>query len=455
MSTLAKTELNAPITGRQDLLEYLLAGARPRPDWGVGVESEKLVVDAVTGEAADHVQIGRLLETLAATGDWREIREDGYLMALFGKHSSITLEPGGQLEHSGRFCPDLHCSAGDLQEHIHTILQTGESLGLAFLGLGVQPFTPLEKIDWLPKKRYGIMGPYMMRTGDMGQRMMKQSAGLQVNFDFADETDGVEKLRLCFALSPLLYALFANSPFMDGKPSGFLSSRGEIWARTDADRCGLITELLKDGASFTTYVEYALDVPMYFIIRDGGLIDLTRDRLTFRRYMSEGFEGIEPTLTDWDLHLSTLFPEARLRPQIEVRSADALPPNLTLAMAALLKGVLYDAEAMSATWDLFRDMDLDEHLLSYRQSWRKGLQAPSGKRTLQDLALQVLDLSASGLKRQAAVSQHGLDETIFLDGVNEIAHSGITLAEKLLSLWTGDRKKDLAMLRDHCGFRIN
>ncbi len=452
MTTLLKTELAVPVTATQDLIDYLARGARPPERWGIGTEMEKLVVDAETGEAASYSRIEALLQHLEQKGGWRALREEGHLIALQGERSSITLEPGGQLELSGQLCPDLHCCYADFALHIEQVSDQAQALGLAFLGLGVQPFTPLERIEWLPKARYRIMGPYMRRTGDLGQAMMKQSAGLQVNLDYADEADCIDKLRLSIALAPLLYALFANSPIMAGRPTGFLSTRGEIWARTDPDRTGLFPQLFEPEAGFATYVEYALDVPMYFIFRDGRFLDLTGERFPFRRYLAEGFAGHRATLADWDLHLSTLFPEARLRPQIEVRPADSLPPHLTLAVGALLKGVLYDRTASKEVWSLFSLQRPEERAELCRQAWRLGLKAPVGNRSLREVALEVLASARGGLARQRLRNQRGLDEAVYLEGIEEIAESGVTLAERLLARWSGSRREKVAVLLDHCGF---
>ncbi len=452
MTTLLKAHLEVPIGGTDDLIAYLARGARPQQQWAVGTEMEKLVVDAASGEAAPFARIELLLQRLEQVGTWQGVREDGHLIALLGPSSSITLEPGGQLELSGALCPDLHCSQVDFARHISEIVDEADALGLAFLGLGTQPFTPLAQIDWLPKARYGIMGPYMARTGDMGQRMMKQSAGLQVNFDFSDEADCIDKLRIILATAPLQYALFANSPLLDGQPSGYLSSRGEIWSRTDPDRTGLLPEIFAAGAGYATYVEYALDVPMYFISRAGHYVDFTGERFSFRRYLAEGFQGHRATLADWDLHLSTLFPEARLRPQIETRSADALPPQLTLGVAALLKGLLYDADARAAIWSLVRHLDAEQRQSLSRDSWRLGLKAPFGRQTLRELALEALAIARGSLRRQQFAAGRGLDETVFLDGIDEIASSGVTLAERLLARWKGSREAKVQALLEHCGF---
>lgn len=452
MTTLIKRQLHQPVASRDDLIAYLAGGTRPREQWGLGMEVEKLVVDAESGEAAAFPRIEKLLEGLAQSGDWTPVRENGHLIALLGPNSSVTLEPGGQLELSGRLCPDLHCSARDFHAHVERIVRAGRPLGLMFLGLGVQPFTPMDDIEWLPKHRYDIMRRYMARTGDMGQRMMKQSAGLQVNLDFSDEADCIDKLRTAQLLAPLLYALFANSPLLEGRPSGFLSTRGEIWSRTDGDRCGLIPQLEAEGAGYATYVDYALQVPMYFIFRDEQLLDLTGRRLTFGQYLQDGFEDYRPTLADWDLHLSTLFPEVRLRPQIELRSADTLPPGMAMSVAALAKGLLYDDEGRRCYRQLFHGLDRLERETVYRQSWRLGLRTPVGRHTLREVALEALSLAREGLQRQARCAAQASHDEDFLRPVRVIAESGWSLAERLLQNWPGSRQAQLKTLRAHCGY---
>ncbi len=452
MTAAHSDDLQQPIRHLGQLRDFLLNGARPRRHWGVGAEMEKLVVDAETGEAASFARIETLLERLAVSEAWQPIREQGHLIGLQGENSSITLEPGGQLELSGALCPDLFCCRRDFCAHVNAVLEAARPLGLLFLGLGVQPFTPLRNIDWLPKSRYGIMRRYMERVGDRGHNMMKQSAGLQVNLDFSDEVDCLEKLRVAQRLSPLFYALFANSPLLNGRPSGFLSTRGEIWSRTDRDRTGLIPGLLDSQATLDSYVEYALDVPMYFIQRQGRYLDMTNERFSFRRFLLEGFVGHGACLEDWNLHLSTLFPEVRLRPHIELRSADSLPPGLSLSVAALAKGVLYDAAARLETERLFGALGAEAFMDIYRQSWCLGLKTPVGRHRLRDLALEVLALAREGLVRQGPARDRGQDETRFLDGLDEIAQSGITLAERLLARWNGTPAQRFAALREHCAF---
>lgn len=440
------------IDNRQQLIDFLLRGARPKDEWGVGLETEKLVVERETGEAADYHRIRALLEKLDGIGGWEGTYDHGHLIGLQGKRSSVTLEPGGQLELSGKFCCDINCSWRDLNRYRQHILVVGQELGLGFLGLGVHPFTSLGKIGWLPKKRYGIMGPYMLKTGDMGQRMMKQTAGTQVNLDFSDEADCVRKLKLSQRLSPLSYALFANSPILEGQPSGFVSLRGEIWSRTDPDRCGLIEQLLQPGSGLGDFVEYALDVPLYFIQRHQEYVDLTGQRLTFRQYLDQGWGEEQATLADWDLHLSTLFPEVRLRPQLEVRSADSLPPRFTAAVAAFYKGLLYSEESLSLAESLLGGLTSDEVHRLHHASWKDGLKAKVNGGTIQEIVVELIAAAKSSLEKQYLNGDSGADEGRFLDVMDEIAVSGVTLAERLLKHWQGDRQNKLNVLFEHCGY---
>lgn len=440
------------ITTTDQLANFLANGARPESEWGIGAEMEKLVLDAKTGEAAEFPRIEMLLTELEKTGNWQQLREGGRLIGLQGLDSSITLEPGGQLELSGQLCADLFCNCSDFSRYIVNAVAACNRLGLVLVGLGTQPFSSLAEIGWTPKSRYDIMGPYMLRTGDMGQRMMKQSAGLQVNLDFRDEADCMRKLRLAQALAPLLYGLFANSPLLDGQPSGFLTTRGEIWSRTDPDRTGLLPFLDKPDAGFADYVEYALDVPMYFIMREGRYIDLTQRPFRFREFLDSGHAGHRATMSDWNLHLSTLFPEVRLRPQIEVRCADSLPPHLVLTVAALLKGLMYDEEAFQSAWEHSRLDSSAEINQACRQAWRLGLKTPWKEGTLQDLARQCLDLARKGLDRQQQQRGQEKSESHFLDGLDSLIEGGVTLAEQLLQKWQGSRQEKLKALIGHCGF---
>ncbi len=452
MTTLTKPGFDRPVESKRDLIAYLERGAKPKSDFGIGTEVEKLVVDSKTGEAADFPRIEKLLERLEESGEWEGIREEGCLVALKGESSSITLEPGGQLELSGALCSDTHCSLEDFNHHNAVAAREAEPLGLTLLGLGVQPFTHRDRIAWLPKARYQVMGPYMLQAGEMGQHMMKKTAGVQINIDFSDEADCIEKLRLAMSLAPLLYALFANSPLMEGRPTGFLSTRGEIWSKTDPDRTGLIPALFRESANYETYVDYALNVPMYFILRNEGYMDMTSRRITFAKFMKEGFETEKATLLDWDVHLSTLFTEARLRPQIEVRSADSLPPNVAPAVEALIKGLFYDKDALEETAKLFKGQDDDVRERLYRKSWRLGLKTEEGKWNLGEMAKEAVKIAETSLKKQGKLDSEGRDESVYLEPLFEISESGVTLAERLLDRWENSGEEKMTILREHCGY---
>ncbi len=440
------------IDNKQQLIDFLLRGARPKEEWGVGLETEKLVVDRHTGEAVGYARIRELLAKLGGIGGWQGVYEQEKLIGLQGKRSSVTLEPGGQLELSGKFCCDIACSWRDLNRYRQHIVTMGHELDLVFLGLGVHPFTALEKIAWLPKPRYEIMGPYMLQTGDMGQRMMKQTAGTQVNLDFSDEADCVRKLRAAQWLSPICYALFANSAILEDQPSGYLSLRGEIWSRTDPDRCGLIEQLLKTNSGLNDFIEYALDVPLYFLEREGQYIDQTQDRFTFRQFLESGWQDQQATLADWNIHLSTLFPEVRLRPQIEVRSADSLPPRYTAAVAALYKGLLYTEQGLSGVESFFADLSVEDFRTIYQASWRDGLKTRMKDGTLQEVVTELLKIANLSLQEQFSNGDSGTDESSFLQNLDEIVTTGETLAERVLARWQGGRQEKLALLFEHCGY---
>jgi glutamate--cysteine ligase len=452
---MTKTAFQKPIESRDDLLGSLRGGGRRREDWGIGLESEKLVLDAETGEAASYARIRDLLSHLEGVAGWQGIYDDEALIGLQGKRSSITLEPGGQLELSGRLCCDLHCNRRDLQRYVQQVSEIAPELGLCLLGFGIQPFTPLEKIDWLPKKRYAIMGPYMRKTGDMGQRMMKQTAGTQVNLDYLDEADCVRKLRLLQWLSPMFYALFANSPLLDGVESGFLSIRGEVWSRTDKDRCGLIPAFMQNGGRLDDYVDYALATPIYFLQRGDRLIDMTKKRVTFTQFLEQGAEGETACLGDWNLHLSTLFPEVRLRPQLELRTPDSLPPDLALAVAALIKGLFYDEAALAKMETLLGELPTPVRMQIYRDSWQYGLNTRFGSITLLELARELVAEARQGLIRQYLQGYNADNESAFLNPLAPILDSGKTSAELVLAGWHGSKENKFKHLRSLCEYRFN
>src|ERR1043166_2563502 len=317
------------IEKEEQLEAYFHEAGKPRERWRVGTEYEKVGIVSRTGKAIPYS--GRrgvefILRELIDRFGWEPEEQDGHIIALSRGNAQITLEPGGQIELSGEPCDSIHCTYAEFTQHIRELLEVAEPLDIVFLGLGMQPVSRLQEIEWVPKKRYRIMGPYMPKVGTLGQRMMKQTATVQANIDFSDEKDAMAKFRTAMGIAPLLTAIFANSPIADGQLTGYKSFRGHIWTDTDKSRTGLLRFAFNPAVSFAHYVEYALDVPMYFIKRGDDYIDFTG--ITFRDYWNSGHKGYEATIEDWDLHLTTLFPELRIKRYMEARSADSQPPEL-------------------------------------------------------------------------------------------------------------------------------
>lgn len=437
MSTEAKSpELSPEIRAVDDLEAYFHAGAKPRAAWRVGVEYETPAVDAQTGEALPYESAGAciraVLEELAIDG-WSAVHEDANVIALRNADASITLEPGGQVEMSGRQCESMHEAHEEFVDHCTRIAAVSRRLGVAFLGLGATPQTPLEKLPWMPKQRYRIMREIMMRTGRFGHRMMQQTATVQGNFDYESEEDARRKLRVSLALSPILVGISANSPVIDGKDTGYKSFRAHVWTDTDPRRCGVLPFAFESVGIFRAYTEYALDVPMYFVARDGQL--LPTDGMTFRAYMTRGLGGHRATLADWSTHLTTLFPESRLKSYIEVRSADGQPQDRVLAIPSLLKGILYENDCLDAVWDLLRHWTLTERLEAAAAAAKDGLRARIGRHSLHSYARDIVAIAAEGLRRQRHLDVRGLDETTYLARLEGDIAAGICPADQALQAW--------------------
>jgi glutamate--cysteine ligase len=446
---------NEPITGVGQLVDYIRAGARPRSEWRVGTEYEKVGVLRATGAAAPFSGrngIERVLRNLAERYGWEPKLDRGRVIALYGRQANITVEPGGQLELSGEQCESIHCAHDELLEHVREILTVSTDLGIVFLGLGIQPLSSVQEIEWVPKRRYEIMGPYMLKVGTMGQRMMKQTATVQANYDFGDESDAVQKLRVSMGLVPLVSAMFANSSVSEGKLNGFMTLRGHIWTDTDNARSGMLQFLFNTDCGVEDYVEWALDVPMYFIIRNGDYVEATS--VTFRQYMQGGFRGERATIEDWALHLTTLFPEVRLKRYLEVRSADSQPPEMMLALPALMKGVLYEPDSLEGAWDLVRRWTWEERVALYGDAHREGLKAKIRGISLAEIARELLIVAASGLKRQGRVNAAGGDERIYLERLQELVHHGKSQGRLLAERWEGEWQRDMQKLIAHTSYRL-
>jgi glutamate--cysteine ligase len=416
-----------PLSSVDELVAHFAQGAKPHDALKIGVEHEKVGVLA-GGRAPDYGVIRQLLEAMAARG-WNRVEEQGQLIALARPTcGTITLEPGGQVEHSGAPWPTALQAVHDNDKHTDELLPLAAELGITFLGCGFRPFGTLEDVPWMPKGRYRIMREYLPTRGSMAHEMMKRTTTVQANFDYESEELGMEKLRVANGLSSLITSLFAASPLVDGKLAGWQSYRARAWLDTDNDRCGLLPFALDPGARFVDYAEWALDVPMFFVYRDGQYH--AAGGMTFRRFMREGWQGQRATRADWDLHLSTLFPEARLKTFVEVRQADASSREMVRALPALWRGILYDAGARQAAWALVADWPFDERLRVYRATPKEGLHGSAHGRPMRELCRELVAVARAGL-----VSLGAEDELPLLAPLERIAATGRTLADEISAEW--------------------
>jgi glutamate--cysteine ligase len=428
-----------PIESVDQLVTQFREASKPRERWMIGTEWEKLAVDPRTGHAVrfDGARgIEAVLNALADGFGWERKTEGEQTVALARDGASITLEPGGQVELSGRQCPSIHCTEKELAGHVRELLTVGRDLGIVFLGLGAQPVSTLDDIGWVPKQRYRIMREYMPRVGTLGHFMMKSTATVQANIDYADEADAMAKLRVGMGTAPLLAAMFANSPFQGSRLSDRLSFRSHVWSDVDPARCGVLPFLLREDASFADYVEWALDVPLYFVLRDGRYVTEATG-MPFRRFLEGGLAGERATLDDWNLHLTTLFPEVRLKGYIEFRACDSQSPTMVLAIPALVKGLCYDADALRAAWDLVRDWRLDERLALQEDVTRRALDAEIRGIPVLDLARELVAIALEGLRRQARVDDFGRDESQYLAPLEALLAEGLCPAAALARQWNG------------------
>lgn len=447
-----EAEEDRPIESRGDLIAYFARGGKPRTEWKVGTEWEKVGVDVRTGRAVPYSGprgIEQLLARLSERFGWEPRRERGRIIALKGRAASITLEPGGQVELSGEKCESIHCTRRELLEHVRQLEAVGEEVGIAFLGLGVQPVSTVEEIEMVPKRRYEIMAPYMARVGTLGLAMMKQTAAIQVNFDYADEADAMSKMRVASGIVPLIAAMFANSSIAEGKVSAFMSLRGHIWTKTDPERAGLLRFVLEEEGGFDAYVDYALSVPLYFIARKGELIDAVTG-MPFRTFLERGHDGQRATLHDWSLHLTTLFPEVRLKRYIELRTADSQQAALMPAVPALVKGILYEEDCRLAAWDLVKKWTWEERNLLLHDVYRMALQARVGRLPVIDLAKDLLAIATEGLERQRKLNDQGEDESIYLEGLEAQLRGGMSQGRLVAQKWEEEWGGDIGKLVVHC-----
>jgi glutamate--cysteine ligase len=443
----------APLS-REDLIGAMSKGMKPRDQWRIGAEHEKFGFDRSTLRRPTYEGpngIRAMLDGLTRFG-WDKVYEGDNVIALERKNAegmtaSISLEPGGQFELSGAPLKDVHDICNETGQHLMEVKQVADQLNLGFLGTGFDPMWTREDVPVMPKGRYEIMRAYMPKKGGLGLDMMLRTCTIQSNLDFDSEADMVAKFRTSLALQPIATALFANSPFTEGKPNGFLTARANVWTDTDPDRTGMLDFVFQDGFGFERYADYALDVPMYFAKRNGHYIDLSGR--SFRKFMDgqmDDLPGELATLKDWNDHLTTLFPEVRLKAYLEMRGADGGPWSRICALQALWAGVLYDAPSLAAAWDLVKDWDIADHERLRRDVTRLGLKAEVGGRSVRDIAVDMVDIARQGLKNRARFSGGMVDERGYLSELEDIADSGVTPAERLLELYNGDWQGDLTRL---------
>jgi glutamate--cysteine ligase len=433
-----------PLTAEM-LTAYIAAGCKPESQFRIGAEHEKFVFRTGSNAPVPYEPQGikALLDGLMAFG-WNGVYEGETLIALERGKANVSLEPAGQFELSGAPLETIHEIWDETRQHLDEVKQVADPLGIGFLAMGFSPNLTREQSPIMPKGRYVIMRRYMPLVGGQGLDMMLRTCTVQANLDFSSEADMVHKFRTSLALQPLATALFANSPFREGKPTGLLSTRAGVWTDTDKDRTGLLRFVFEDGFDFERYVQYALDVPMYFVKRGDAYIDVAGQ--SFRAFMKgelPGLPGETPTIKDWGDHLTTLFPEVRLKQYLEMRGADSGPLGRLAALPALWAGIFYDKTALDAAWDLCKGWSAESREQLRLDAGRTGLKGSVEGRPIRDVAVDFVAIAKEGLKRRARLSASGADETGYLAELEEIADSGMTPADRLLDLYNGPWQGDV------------
>ena len=449
MSTRDTSSSEDPIIeSRDQLVAPMAGGEKPKDAWRIGTEHEKLVYCRKTFKAPSYDEPGGIRDILLSLREfgWEPVEEGGKVIAMRGDDGTVSLEPAGQLELSGAPLENLHETCAETGRHLDQVKQVGERFGVGFLGLGMWPDKTREDLPIMPKGRYDIMLRHMPRVGSLGLDMMLRTCTIQVNLDYSSEADMAHKFRTSLALQPLATALFANSPFTEGKPNGYLSYRSHIWSDTDPHRTGMLPFVFEDGFGYERWVDYMLDVPMYFVFRDGKYIDAAG--LSFRDFLDGKLSvlpGEKPTQSDWWDHLSTAFPEVRLKSFLEMRGADGGPWSRICALPAFWVGLLYEQSSLDAAWDLVKDWTVEEREDLRNAVPKLALDAPiPGGGTLRDLAKQVLPIARSGLAKRARLNSSGDNETGFLETLGEIVASGRVPAQVLLNRYHGEWGEDIS-----------
>jgi glutamate--cysteine ligase len=444
------------IESRDDLLSVFSGGEKPAERWRIGTEHEKFVYRVEDHRAPSYAEPGGirdLLDGLTEFG-WAPVIEGDNAIALSGPDGTISLEPAGQFELSGAALENLHQTCAEANRHLGQCKTVGERLGLGFLGLGMWPDKARSDLPVMPKGRYKIMLNYMPKVGTLGLDMMLRTCTIQVNLDYSSEADMAKKFRVGLALQPVATALFANSPLTEGKPNGYRSFRSHIWEDTDPDRTGMLPFVFEDGFGYERYLDYALDVPMYFVYRDGKYIDVAGE--SFRAFL-EGklpqLTGEKPRLSDFVDHLSTIFPEVRLKSFLEMRGADGGRWGKICGLPALWVGLLYDSQALDAAWDLVKDWTIEERSQVRHAVPKTALKTPLPRGgTVHDLARQVLQVASDGLSRRARLNSAGDNESGFLDPLHEVVATGVTPADRLLDKFHNEWNGDVSRIYEEFSF---
>jgi glutamate--cysteine ligase len=456
MTTRTDDSASPPIDSRADLIAVFEGGEKRPDDWRIGTEHEKFVYRRSDHRAPSYDEPGGirdLLNGLMQFG-WQPVVENGNVIALSGPDGTISLEPAGQFELSGAALENLHQTCSEAARHLGQCKMVGDRLGLGFLGTGMWPDKTRADLPVMPKGRYAIMLGYMPKVGKLGLDMMLRTCTIQTNLDYSSESDMVKKFRVGLALQPVATALFANSPFTEGKPNGYKSFRSHIWEDTDPDRTGMLPFVFEDGFGYERYCDYALDVPMYFVFRDGKYIDVAGE--SFRAFL-EGrlpqLPGEKPLLTDWVDHLSTAFPEVRLKSFLEMRGADGGRWSRICALPALWVGLLYDGDALDAAWDLVKHWTIEQREKLRHDVPKLALDAvtPDGE-SMRDFAGRVLDVAAEGLTRRKRLNSAGDNEGGFLDPLRDVVATGMTPADRLLARYHGEWNGDVSHIYEEFSF---
>jgi glutamate--cysteine ligase len=456
MTTRTDDSYSRPIESRDDLLAVFAGGEKPRQNWRIGTEHEKFVYRYADHRAPAWDEEGGIRDLLNGLTEfgWKPVIEHGNVIALSGADGTISLEPSGQFELSGSPLQNLHQTCAEAARHLEQCKTIGDRLGLGFLGLGMWPDKARADLPIMPKGRYKIMLRYMPEVGNLGLDMMLRTCTIQVNLDYASEADMVKKFRVGLALQPVATALFANSPFTEGKPNGYKSFRSHIWEDTDPDRTGMLPFVFEDGFGYERYCDYMLDVPMYFVYRDGNYIDVAGR--SFRDFLDGNLPelpGEKPRLDDWTDHLSTAFPEVRLKSFLEMRGADGGRWGRICALPALWVGLLYDDQSLDAAWDLVKDWTIEERETLRRSVPKLAMEAPTPDgRTMKELAADVVAFSLRGLNRRGYLNGVGDNEGGFLDPLHDVVATGMTPADRLLARYHGEWNGDVSHIYEEFSF---